>query len=86
MGLQQELVAWVQFPQDGQDALVGKQHLAERFGPAHLAVRGECLRGKFLLEQGLLRIKFEEGKNSVLVRAVVDEAVAALVPSEFGHE
>ena len=80
---QQELVVGVELPEDGEDALVGEEHLPDRLDPACGLVGGEGVGAELLLQHGLPGVELEDGEDGVVVE--VHEGLLGVVPADVLH-
>ncbi len=73
----------VELPEDGEDALVGEEHLPDGLDPADGLVGVDGVRAELLLEHGLPGVELEDGKDGVVVE--IHEGLLGVVPADVLH-
>ena len=84
VGFEEEFVVGVKLPEDGEDALVGEEHLPDGLDPAHSLIGGQGVGAELLGEHGLPGVELEDRMHLIL--AGIEEGLGVIVPADLLHE
>lgn len=83
VGRQQVRMVREEFPEDGEQSLVGQHHVPGGFHPEHVVLAFLEVRGEGVLGEVLPRIQLEDVPDGLFLE--IDEALLACVPSDVAH-